>query len=288
MCFIVKLFEERKNMTDKRFCVYIHKDSDGIVRYVGEGTIDRAYTKYRSDQPTWVKVFGENPPTVEIIARDMEKEEAEFLELKVRDFYADTIFNNPYATKRAHPISKDEMLEHVRYDETSPSFLRWNLAMKNNATKDSPAGHVPTKERKYCTVEINGTSYGIHRVIWTILVGEIPKGMFVDHIDGNKKNNNISNLRLVNPKENSHNKISKELPSSGYRAIREYKENGVVKNYMVRWHELDDMKRLSKLFSVSNYGSQEQALKAAYVFRDSLIERGCMSVRVKEGETQID
>lgn len=30
---------------DKRFYVYVHKDSDGIVRYVGSGTRERYVSK---------------------------------------------------------------------------------------------------------------------------------------------------------------------------------------------------------------------------------------------------
>ncbi|HAS2179698.1 TPA: HNH endonuclease [Salmonella enterica subsp. enterica] len=47
--------------------------------------------------------------------------------------------------------------------------------------------------------------YLVHRVIWEIHNGKIPDGMEVDHIDHNKLNNNIENLRLVSKKENHKN-----------------------------------------------------------------------------------
>jgi hypothetical protein len=37
-----------------------------------------------------------------------------------------------------------------------------------------------------------------HRQVWEDNIGEIPKGFFVHHKDGNKRNNNITNLELVN------------------------------------------------------------------------------------------
>lgn len=42
----------------------------------------------------------------------------------------------------------------------------------------------------------------VHRLIWTIMNGEIPEGMQINHLDENKTNNSISNLALVTPKEN--------------------------------------------------------------------------------------
>lgn len=40
-----------------------------------------------------------------------------------------------------------------------------------------------------------------HCLVWEEHFGEIPEGMQIHHIDGNKQNNNISNLQLVTPTE---------------------------------------------------------------------------------------
>ena len=41
----------------------------------------------------------------------------------------------------------------------------------------------------------------MHNIVWEQYYGEIPKGMQVHHIDHNKLNNDISNLKLVNSLE---------------------------------------------------------------------------------------
>ena len=42
----------------------------------------------------------------------------------------------------------------------------------------------------------------VHRIVWQTYNGVIPKEMEIDHIDGDKTNNNIANLRLVTHQEN--------------------------------------------------------------------------------------
>jgi len=41
-----------------------------------------------------------------------------------------------------------------------------------------------------------------HRLVYEAFVGKIGKGLVIDHIDGNKHNNNVTNLRALNHKEN--------------------------------------------------------------------------------------
>lgn len=43
----------------------------------------------------------------------------------------------------------------------------------------------------------------VHRLVAKYFIHEIPKGMFVNHIDGNKLNNHVRNLEIVTPKENT-------------------------------------------------------------------------------------
>lgn len=58
----------------------------------------------------------------------------------------------------------------------------------------------------YKRVLISGKYKSVHRLVWeSFNKKEIPEGYFVDHIDGNKANNNLSNLRIVTHSENMFN-----------------------------------------------------------------------------------
>ena len=42
----------------------------------------------------------------------------------------------------------------------------------------------------------------LHNVVWITHNGSVPKGLEIDHIDGNKSNNSVHNLRLVTHAQN--------------------------------------------------------------------------------------
>lgn len=58
-----------------------------------------------------------------------------------------------------------------------------------------------------CKGTVDGVVYrdSAHRVVWYIHNGDIPDGYEIDHLDRNKLNNEITNLRLVTRAGNCHN-----------------------------------------------------------------------------------
>lgn len=49
----------------------------------------------------------------------------------------------------------------------------------------------------------------VHRLVYTSFVGDIDDGLQIDHIDGDKSNNKLTNLRAVSPKVNSNNPVTR-------------------------------------------------------------------------------
>lgn len=85
----------------------------------------------------------------------------------------------------------------------------WRLTSKWNGNRVIRATPVRAEKRMksgYLAVHLwwEGIQYLVwaHRLVWTLLYGEIPPTMDINHIDGNKANNHPRNLELATRSEN--------------------------------------------------------------------------------------
>jgi len=60
----------------------------------------------------------------------------------------------------------------------------------------------PCKLSGYYKIGKDTGFYSLHRLVYASFVGDIPEGMQINHIDGDKGNNHISNLELCTAREN--------------------------------------------------------------------------------------
>lgn len=59
---------------------------------------------------------------------------------------------------------------------------------------------------EYILAWCDGRQYLAHRVIWTMVNGQIPEDMTIDHINLDKRDNRISNLRLATSNQQQQNR----------------------------------------------------------------------------------
>ena len=96
-------------------------------------------------------------------------------------------------------------------------------------TKDKKTGYYLSSKK------INGSRKRLHVYVWEYYNGPVPKGFHIHHIDENKDNNNIENLKLIS--SSRHSKLhSKENVESNYEEIsKNMKENALPK--AIEWHK---------------------------------------------------
>ena len=91
-------------------------------------------------------------------------------------------------------ITQSELKQCLRIDpETGECF---NL-------KGKPAGSKTWNG--YLRITVKRREYKLHRLVWLWVHGaHVPDNMTIDHINGNKTDNRIHNLRLVTPLQNTY------------------------------------------------------------------------------------
>lgn len=97
-------------------------------------------------------------------------------------------------------LTQDVLNELLVYDMETGMFT-WRLS-RGARSAGSVAGWV--KSDGYTAITIFGRGYAQHRLAWLYVNGEWPE-QHIDHINGNKKDNRISNLRDVSRSGNLQN-----------------------------------------------------------------------------------
>lgn len=103
-----------------------------------------------------------------------------------------------------------EKLNSIVSYEKETGFLFWKKHKNQSSKEGSVAGSVDCEG--YVTVRTAWGAFKAHRIAWAIHFNEWPKS-FIDHINGNKSDNRIENLRIASHSQNCQNK-RKALPSS--------------------------------------------------------------------------
>lgn len=106
--------------------------------------------------------------------------------------------------KKYTPLPSRARLSELFYYDPDAGALVRKITRGCSAVGQSVGGK--RSANGYRRVQVDGVMYWVHRLIWMICTGEDPGDLNIDHIDGDKSNNKISNLRLSNKSENGQNR----------------------------------------------------------------------------------
>ncbi|EOM9281775.1 HNH endonuclease, partial [Escherichia coli] len=112
----------------------------------------------------------------------------------------------------------------------------------------------------YICISINNVLYYAHRLAWFYVYKKWPP-KFIDHVNGNRLDNRISNLRLATEEQNARNIVGNRLNTSGAIGVSWDKTTG-------RWKSYVGYK--NKTISLGYFDSKEDAAFIAALARKKL------------------
>lgn len=136
-----------------------------------------------------------------------------------------------------------------------------------------PCGHRANTSDGYTDVWVGGRMLKAHRVIYALVYGEMPDE--IDHINGNRSDNKIENLRAVSRSENNHNYKMLKTNTSGFQGVywntqrQKWMAYIKVNNRMInlgRFKDRDDAVQARKIAKIKYHPSSPEALQFAKEF----------------------
>lgn len=125
-------------------------------------------------------------------------------------------------------IVTKELVQNL-FEYTEDGTLLWKNPTSRSVKVGDKAGSM--NKIGYVIVKINGKAYKAHRIIWLYHYGHLPKND-IDHIDRNKGNNRITNLREVSKTRNLRNRGILKSNTSGIAGVCYCNHRGKWKSYI--------------------------------------------------------
>lgn len=114
-------------------------------------------------------------------------------------------------------LTQKMLMENWEYSEKTGIFIR---VYKNGKRKKALCLHSDGSIR----ISVYKRTYRAHRLAWLYVYGVWPDG-FIDHINGDQKDNRIKNLRIATDSENKRNVGKRSHNTSGYKGVTWDKTN---------------------------------------------------------------
>ena len=156
-------------------------------------------------------------------------------------------------------ITQNELLRILNYNSQTGVFT-WLVSTGQRAKIGSVAGSI-TKSG-YQRIVINKKIYFSHRLALLYVYGRFPKE-FIDHINHDKSDNRIINLRECNKSQNMQNVVNIKSNKSGIKGVswckrtNKWQAFASLNNksvYLGRYKNINDAADAYKIFAIKHHG----------------------------------
>ena len=149
------------------------------------------------------------------------------------------------------PLPSLELLKELfTYCPKTGSLIRAKTT-SSRSLKGKIAGSV--NRDGYLRVKVEKVEYMVHRLIWKLVTREdIPPGFYIDHIDRNRQNNRIENLRLATDLINQNNRKPNEGVTYDTREYPKLKKRWVatLRGKKLGYFKTEDEARAARIKAV--------------------------------------
>lgn len=154
-----------------------------------------------------------------------------------------------YTTTPTSELTAEYLRSILHYDPATGIFT-----LKVGSANQVKAGNIAGSPTGlgYLQIKLQSRNYKAHRLAWLYVYGEWPEDQ-LDHINRNRSDNRIANLRDVSHKQNGQNRSKRSDNTSGHPGICWHKQNS-------KWRAR--IKHNQKLTHLGYFENLEEAIAA--------------------------
>nr|BAR24181.1 putative NHN endonuclease [uncultured Mediterranean phage uvMED] len=149
------------------------------------------------------------------------------------------------------PLPPLEELQKILSYDPGTGVFTWIVSVSPKALAGSAAGSFDP--RGYGKLVYRYKPYLLHRLAWLFGTGEDPRSFTVDHINRDKRDNRLQNLRLATSRQQQGNKGLQSNNISGIKGVHWDKARG-------KWVAYIALNR--KVKNLGRYPTKEEAAEA--------------------------
>lgn len=124
-------------------------------------------------------------------------------------------------------LSLERLREVLDYDP-STGILKWRFRTSPNAKLDEPAGTIA--KSGYRKIRLDDVYYTASHLAWFHYYGMVPAGI-IDHVNGDKTDDRIENMRLATASQNSMNQGRNGNNTTGFKGVAVFNKPGEPTRY---------------------------------------------------------